>query len=228
MSHRFYRPLISLIILWIITVLLYFCLPRDNSCQSFIYSFCKDIVFFVPSILLSFPLLFWIYQNFKTRKEPKETKKEAPPLWRKTLGQDEATRRAYSQYRYFVIAIWAVLASVFYSFHLNAEENAGIELSLNILVIFTTSLAFVTLPFHIYARFLSKRAEEDKVHYFSLQRDYYRFLFWNAQPTELKESNRSQLAPEYLSQMNTNSVAEISLRMLERPFFNADENQMMF
>ena len=84
----------------------------------------------------------------------------------------------------------------------------------------TSSLTLLIYsPFLFHSSFLAKQTREELVRLHSLIREGNRLLFWKAQSTELKDSNRWRLASSVLNRMETNSTADISLKMIERPLF---------
>ena len=74
-------------------------------------------------------------------------------------------------------------------------------------------------PFLVYSRHLKRQATEYRTIYHSQIKERNRILFWQAQRNDLEQTQKTLLAPDVLEQMNTNSTADVSLRMIEKPLF---------
>lgn len=77
-------------------------------------------------------------------------------------------------------------------------------------------LAIMVLPFLLYMNKKKIEAKEELVRYHSLRRDRNILLFWSAQISDVKNT----LSPEMMAHMATNSTADVSLRMMDRPLFS--------
>ena len=75
-------------------------------------------------------------------------------------------------------------------------------------------------PFLFYSRHLKRQANEYRTIHYSLIRERNRILFWQVQRNDPEETQKSRLAPEILEQINTNSTADISHQMMEKPLFS--------
>ena len=76
-------------------------------------------------------------------------------------------------------------------------------------------LILIVTPFLLFANKVRLDAKEELIRLHSLQRDRNILLFWTAQTSDVKNS----MFLNVMKHMSTNSTADISLRMIDRPFF---------
>ena len=86
---------------------------------------------------------------------------------------------------------------------------------------FTTITFLLHSPFLLHARYLVRQAKEETVRLHSLIRERNRILFWQAQSNKSEETNKSKLTPFILEHMETNSTADVSLRMMDKLLFRS-------
>ena len=126
----------------------------------------------------------------------------------------ERADNASSRYRFFMLIIWAVVAFLFYHYFDTSNEALKPQDAWLIIVPVTATVLLLSLPFYLHVRYASRQREVNIVRLHSLMRERNRILFWQAQSHEREDSDKSNLAPAILENMEKNSTADVSLQMM--------------
>lgn len=130
---------------------------------------------------------------------------------------------ASSRLRWSVIAIVLFVSAVFYAIHKETNSWAIGEIGFQHIFQYTTVIAILAAPFFLHTRQIIRRSEEERTIAHALTRDMISLLFWNAQEPDDRSSNRAKLENAMLHHIGTNSMADVSLRMMGRKRTGAGE-----
>lgn len=228
LRYRLNYPTLYLFILWAITLIIFYCLDFLNNCNAQYPYFCSALLFFLPSLILSVPLIIWILKNYTEQgktKDDNDSTPEAPFLGRINRGYMGHAERASSRYRYAILMVWIGVSVLFYRYYFNSSKELVEELSLQDVLLFATTLAITTSPFRFHINFIARRADEELIRLDSYIRERNMMLFWNAQRQDKNEANKAHLTAKMFDHLDKNSAAEISLQMMKSRKFNWRLNQ---
>ena len=228
LRYRLNYPTLYLFILWAITLIIFYCLDFLNNCNAQYPYFCSALLFFLPSLILSVPLIIWILKNYTEQgktKDDNDSTPEAPFLGRINRGYMGHAERASSRYRYAILMVWIGVSVLFYRYYFNSSKELVEELSLQDVLLFATTLAITTSPFRFHINFIARRADEELIRLDSYIRERNMMLFWNAQRQDKNEANKAHLTAKMFDHIDKNSAAEISLQMMKSRKFNWRLNQ---
>ena len=110
--------------------------------------------------------------------------------------------------------IAAVSYEGFFIFYECLYPNTIREISFVDILQLNAFVLFLFSPFLLFNKHLSDRANRTITLLQAVRRDRDRLSFWVAQANENKQTNKSRIAPTVLDQLNTNSAADISLKMM--------------
>ena len=113
-----------------------------------------------------------------------------------------------------MLIIWFAIASVFYFYFGAPDEAIRPQDAWLIIIPVTVTVLLLSAPFHLHVRYLARQRDAELVRLHSLMRELIRILFWQAQSPDREVSDKSNMAPAILENMEKNSTAYISLQMM--------------
>ncbi len=193
LSYTTIVPVILFSVLWFVTILVIWLCYKPEECREAGTVYCDLLWFLLPSILLSIPLLLWIFL----------------PTCLKQQSSDKADR-ASSFYRLATILIWLVVVYLFYFYYFDPTIALSEQAQFDDVLSFAASILFLTTPLFLHVRHITRRTDETIVRLHSLMRERNQILFWQAQP----ENEKVKLSQTMLKYMSTKSTADMSFWML--------------
>ena len=127
--------------------------------------------------------------------------------------------RASASLRIFIFILWVVVLSFFALLNFFDEESSMKDfINLGNIFPISTSLIFLATPLFLYVGQLRRRNEQELVRLHSMRREYIVMLFWTVQSNDNEVTNKSKMVPDILTQLTTNSTADLSMKMLNSRF----------
>ena len=185
--------------IFIILVILAYGLGRNEICQNELVSYCKLLnLLFSPLTWIAFTLLYLTLSKANVNK----------------VGLVSASRLIARRLRVYILLIWIFVTDYYFEF-LGFTSRTDTDSELHVTLFrYGATLIILISPFLIYYRHLSQRERELHVIWLSMVRERNRHLFWMVQEKKDSDSLIGKMAPDVLEQMNSNSTADIAVRML--------------
>ena len=155
-----------------------------------------------------------LYGNLENIGDIEEAKRQNFDDFHKNDGLKGKADKAYSHYRVFMLIIWFAVASLFYFYFGAPDEAIRPQDAWLIIIPVTVTVLLLSAPFHLHVRYLARQRDAELVRLHSLMRELIRILFWQAQSPKHEDSDKSNLAPAILENMEKNSTADVSLQMM--------------
>ena len=169
-----------------------------------------------------------LYGHLEDIEDIEKLKEQNFSDFHKNRGLTGKADKASSRYRLFMILIWIATATLFYFYFGTPQEALKPQDVWLIILPVTATVLLLSAPFYFYVRHATRRSDAELVRLHSLMRERNRILFWQAQSYKREDSDKSILAPDILENMEKNSTADISLRMMNpRQFTSKDKSDSL-